>query len=186
MDRHKFQIAGTKDKRARTTQRVCHSFIAAKRLQKAVAHIRNMAVGNFEYRKECLRLGDLAGNKFQIIIRDVTEKLEDIEPSLQSFKESGFINYFGLQRFGTTDVKTFDVGKALLKNEWLNAIELILKPRANQSKEFNDARAHWWQYRDSKKAAQLLGRRYSFSIEYNLFQVGTGSWAFLLRKVRCK
>ena len=48
--------------------------------------------------------------------------------------KNGFINYFGHQRFGTdSTVKTSDIGLALVKNQWESAIELILKPRPNET-----------------------------------------------------
>ena len=48
--------------------------------------------------------------------------------------KNGFINYFGHQRFGTdSTVKTSDIGLALVKNQWESAVELILKPRPNET-----------------------------------------------------
>jgi tRNA pseudouridine13 synthase len=44
-------------------------------------------------------------------------------------RESGFINYFGLQRFGTGATPTHVVGRALLKKEFDKAVELILASR---------------------------------------------------------
>lgn len=43
--------------------------------------------------------------------RDVTGTDEVIDSALQSLKTSGFINYFGMQRFGTTAIPTYRVGK---------------------------------------------------------------------------
>lgn len=40
----------------------------------------------------------------------------------------GFVNYFGLQRFGVTAIGTFRVGIALLRHDWQGAIDLILSP----------------------------------------------------------
>ena len=52
-----------------------------------------------------------------------------VDASIHTLRESGFINYFGLQRFGTGAVPTHIVGKALLKKEYSKAVELILKAR---------------------------------------------------------
>eukprot|EP00434_Breviolum_minutum_P045073 symbB.v1.2.040336.t1/scaffold7155.1/size12999/1 len=38
----------------------------------------------------------------------------------------GFLNYFGLQRFGTREVKTHKVGAALVAGQWEKAVHLIL------------------------------------------------------------
>ena len=53
-------------------------------------------------------------------------KLSDLQPHAQ---QQGFINYFGLQRFGTGSVPTHVVGRTLLKNEWGPAVEMILRSR---------------------------------------------------------
>jgi tRNA pseudouridine13 synthase len=41
----------------------------------------------------------------------------------------GFINYFGLQRFGTSSIATHRVGRALLRRDYALAVFLILAPR---------------------------------------------------------
>ena len=67
-----------------------------------------------------------------------------------SLRDVGFINYFGMQRFGTSTVPTYDIGRyirvyvpshdvddgvlsvylrCLLHSDWQGAIDLILKPR---------------------------------------------------------
>ncbi len=91
-------------------------------------------VGNFVYKSQSLELGDLSGNHFSIVLRNVnSEAKESVEKCLSALEKKGFINYFGLQRFGTVaSVKTSDVGLALIKSNWLGAIELILKPRPNE------------------------------------------------------
>lgn len=44
---------------------------------------------------------------------------EQINAGLKSLETNGFINYFGLQRFGTNiAVPTHVVGKALLLGDW--------------------------------------------------------------------
>ena len=43
-------------------------------------------------------------------------------------KASGFVNYFGLQRFGT-GAPTHEIGRCLLRHEWKQAIMLIMQPR---------------------------------------------------------
>lgn len=47
-----------------------------------------------------LRPGDLIGNRFQLVIRDVQGSIEAIERNLAAIKEHGVPNYFGDQRFG--------------------------------------------------------------------------------------
>lgn len=75
-----------------------------------------VTVGNFEFKKKYIKLGDLQGNRFRIALRNLVGDRKHIETSLQNVKEKGFINYFGFQRFGNcSSVPTYEVGIALLK-----------------------------------------------------------------------
>ena len=56
---------------------------------------------------------------------------ELIENCVNSLKENGYINYYGLKRFGSCDVATHEIGKQLLQHNFLEAIDMILKPRKN-------------------------------------------------------
>ncbi len=47
-----------------------------------------------------LRPGDLQGNRFRIVLRDVTGDRDAIEANLQAVASHGAPNYFGAQRFG--------------------------------------------------------------------------------------
>jgi tRNA pseudouridine13 synthase len=74
-------------------------------------------------------LGDLKGNHFSIVLRNLSTTAESVvQASLREVSTHGFVNYFGLQRFGTSQVGTYEVGKALLLGQWENAVRLILKP----------------------------------------------------------
>ena len=52
-----------------------------------------------------------------------------VAASLSTLSESGFINYFGLQRFGTSATPTHVVGRSLLKKEFARSVELVLSSR---------------------------------------------------------
>lgn len=50
---------------------------------------------------------------------NVTGTDEQIEEAMTNLKEKGFINYYGLQRFGSSSsVPTPEVGRALLLGQW--------------------------------------------------------------------
>ena len=49
---------------------------------------------------EKLRPGDLQGNRFRIVLRDVTGDRDAIEANLKAVASHGAPNYFGAQRFG--------------------------------------------------------------------------------------
>jgi hypothetical protein len=59
--------------------------------------------------------------------RNVDASDEDIIAACESVRTRGFVNYFGLQRFGTGSVPTHRVGQALLKGDFKGAIDLILQ-----------------------------------------------------------
>lgn len=162
-----FRVAGTKDKRALTTQKVTVKWLTAEKLQKNLKSFRSkggrVSAGNFRYSKESLELGDLKGNHFTIALRDIHGSDQVIATAVENLRQNGFINYFGQQRFGTASVKTSDIGLALIKSQWMKAIELILKPRGNESPQMTRMRAHWWMYRQPKDAVILLGSRISQS-----------------------
>ncbi|BFF98609.1 pseudouridylate synthase 7 homolog [Drosophila madeirensis] len=146
---------GTKDKRAKTTQNFSIKRRSPDSIIKAARAIRNVFFGNFNFRSTTLRLGDLQGNRFRIALRHIAkERQADIEASLESLKERGFINYYGLQRFGNSaSVPTYEVGVALLKRDYKLACELILKPRDTDIEFMRAIRAEWWEKRDSAAAA---------------------------------
>jgi tRNA pseudouridine13 synthase len=78
-----------------------------------------MKVGNFSYVDRSLRLGDLKGNVFTLTLRGVEGgSRETVAAAVKALTASGFINYFGLQRFGTHAIPTHAIGGALLRGAW--------------------------------------------------------------------
>lgn len=111
--------AGTKDKRANTSQLFCIKKRDPKVITAAAKRVPNMYVGNFTFKPETLKLGQLRGNRFKIALRQISVDMATVEESLESVKEKGFVNYYGLQRFGNSAaVPTFVIGKALLQGKW--------------------------------------------------------------------
>ncbi|WVZ99174.1 hypothetical protein U9M48_044508, partial [Paspalum notatum var. saurae] len=93
-----FGFAGTKDKRAVTTQQVTVFKVHASRLASLNKRLFGIKVGNFCYVKEGLVLGQLMGNRFTITLRGVVAESEDmIKTAVDGLGKNGFINYYGLQ-----------------------------------------------------------------------------------------
>ncbi|CAG8493671.1 2128_t:CDS:10 [Paraglomus occultum] len=152
--------AGTKDLRAVTTQRVRGSKITAERLAGLNKRFKGITLGNFEYVDAPLKLGDLRGNRFDIILRHVQISSEDLlSDILASLKNHGFINYFGMQRFGTSSIPTHRIGCALLQNNWKAAVELIMKPRDGEHEDVRKARERWIVNQDANEAYALFPKR---------------------------
>ncbi|EOY11115.1 Pseudouridine synthase family protein isoform 3 [Theobroma cacao] len=125
-----FGFAGTKDKRSVSTQRVTVFKQHASRLAALNERLIGIKVGDFCYVKDDFLLGQLLGNRFTIILRGiVADSEETIKASVESLGRHGFINYFGLQRFGSGSIPTHRIGATLLRGEWQAAASTILDPR---------------------------------------------------------
>lgn len=130
-----FSFAGTKDRRAVTTQWLSSWRLEPRKLIAACRRFNKrpfIKVGNFCFKKEPIRLGQLKSNKFDIVIRHLVynhEGVKVVEKAMKSIKDNGFVNYFGLQRFGTRTIQTHEIGLAILQEKWDKAIDLILSYR---------------------------------------------------------
>jgi len=154
-----FGTAGTKDKRGVTCQRVTLPRGQPAALAALNARLCGMRVGNFRYTDAQLGLGQLAGNAFAVTLRDVTADAGACRRALEALARSGFVNYFGLQRFGSSPAaRTHVVGAALLRGEWEAAVALIMTSRAGERAEMAAARAAWTERRDAAGALRLLPR----------------------------
>ena len=160
-------FAGTKDKRAVTAQRVTAFKVTAERLRQLMAAApfgESIVVGDdLTYDEEPLRLGALAGNRFTIVLRDATCSAADLEAAAAALGEAGFVNYFGLQRFGSNAAAgTHAVGAAMLRSEWQTAIDLVMAPFPDDSGRGDtgerQAREAWAATRDPDAALPHLPR----------------------------
>ncbi|XP_011621650.1 multisubstrate pseudouridine synthase 7 isoform X1 [Amborella trichopoda] len=154
-----FGFAGTKDKRAVTTQRVTVFRQHANRLAALNDRLMGIKIGDFCYVREGLVLGQLSGNRFTIILRGVASDSEDIiKSAANGLGRHGFINYYGLQRFGSGSVPTFAIGAALLRGEWEAAVDLILDPREGERIAIKEAREYYQESEDIDGSLRRLPR----------------------------
>ncbi|XP_008828963.1 pseudouridylate synthase 7 homolog isoform X2 [Nannospalax galili] len=152
-----FSYMGTKDKRAITVQEIAVLKISAQRLAHLNKCLMNFKLGNFSYQKNPLKLGELQGNHFTVVLRNITGTDEQVQQAMKSLKEIGFINYYGMQRFGTTAVPTYQVGRAILQNSWTEVMDLILKPRSGAEKGYLvKCREEWAKTKDPDAALRKL------------------------------
>lgn len=122
----------------------------------------------------------LKGNKFVITLRfvlsfpstastraDVYAKRRDVQTptptaislSLTTLRNRGFINYYGMQRFGTSPIPTHAIGLALLQSNWALAAYMILRPRDGEGGDIATARMLWLVGGDAQEAARVMPRR---------------------------
>lgn len=160
-----FTYAGTKDKRGITTQR-----ITVYRGSKEQVETLNPAsrpldsckfiVGNAKYVSERLHLGALRGNRFSMAIRDLPDDEsisdEQIDEAVKSWTTHGFINYFGLQRFGTKAIATHEIGRAILQRDYKRVIDLLLSPQHGDATKLRAARQAFVDSQDVEAALKAL------------------------------
>ena len=126
------KFAGNKDKRAITTQRISsYNTLPGEiiSLTKNKRWNKNIEISNFSFSDKELRLGQLKGNQFCVCFRFI-EGLKDIKNDLdlitKSLNDKGFINYFGMQRFGVGNIPTHLIGKCVIKKMWKEAFVNII------------------------------------------------------------
>ena len=73
--------------------------------------------------------------------------------AVAAWARQGFINYFGLQRFGSYSVGTHDVGRKLLQGDFKAAVDLVLQPRDGEQDRVAHARKVWVETRDAHKVS---------------------------------
>jgi len=103
--------AGLKDKNATTIQYIS----IPKSSQKSLKHITTDKIEILEqsYNKASLKIGHLKGNKFSIILNNVTTQgAKEIEKVSTQMAQYGIPNYFGYQRFGE-DSRSYLQGKEI-------------------------------------------------------------------------
>ncbi|KAL8711161.1 MAG: hypothetical protein Q9220_004306 [cf. Caloplaca sp. 1 TL-2023] len=135
-----FQFAGTKDRRGITVQRASVYRTQVNKLIDAGRTLRHAKIGNFEYHPHGLQLGDLMGNEFVITLRDcqfnvdlesdfharVEQATAATATAIEEFSKNGFINYYGLQRFGSFQTGTHMIGRSMLQGDFKTACDAIL------------------------------------------------------------
>ncbi|EAL71680.1 tRNA pseudouridine synthase D [Dictyostelium discoideum AX4] len=158
-----FSFAGTKDKRGITTQRVTVWKVTPEKLVELNNRISTLSppvrIGEYRFVENHLRLGDLSGNRFSIVIREIQGADDQlITESIETFKKTGFINYFGMQRFGTGAIPTYEIGIAMIQGNWEKAAKLILDPRDGERDDATKARLYYKETGDIKKTLTMLPR----------------------------
>jgi tRNA pseudouridine13 synthase len=148
IDRKRMGFAGMKDKKALTRQWICIANMDSEEQFKQVEALKDN-IYKTEFLKitrgrKKLRMGQLKGNKFRILIKDI----EDIEKAslkaqkiLKELEITGVPNYFGWQRFGKPRTNTHLVGEALIQNDLKEAVRRYVgDPSIDENEEAQIAR----------------------------------------------
>lgn len=161
----RFGYAGNKDKRALTRQRVGVWHVKPDRLMNV--KIRGIRLSDPVASDSRLGLGDLEGNRFQIVVRDPSLPTERLDETLHETREqinaSGLPNYYGYQRFGTMRPNTHLVGKKLVQGDVEGAVMSYLgNPCTTEKEDAKHARQYLEQTRDYRGALKLYPRRLGY------------------------
>lgn len=137
--------AGTKDKRAWTSQRIS---IFQPNIEKINSFNHpNIILKNFKWNKRKIKIGYIEGNHFKIILRDIDKKdAMKITKQIQNTKY--FPNYFGSQRFGINQ-NNIKIGKLILKRKFQEALNILSEDSPRQKEII--------QYHLSKNTNDFLG-----------------------------
>lgn len=147
----RFGYAGLKDKRAVTRQKVSVSGVEREKLENL--RMQRVKISDLE-RGDCIRLGDHVGNRFDILVRDVSSVVKERMTSV-------FPNYFGSQRFGDVRPITHEVGRELVKGNLEEAaLTFLAKPFPGE--RGYEARKELWETQNFKKAK----KEYPLSLTY--------------------
>ena len=123
ISRQRIGFAGTKDKRAKTTQLMSFYKVPIEKLSEV--KIKDVEIKNIYSSDKPVKIGNLVGNKFEIVVRDIDKKikLKSIKEISNNIRETGgFPNFYGIQRFGITRPITHIVGKYIVKDDFEKAV----------------------------------------------------------------
>ncbi|NWU40861.1 PUS7L protein, partial [Hylia prasina] len=161
-----FSYTGIKDKKAITLQPMVVKKVTPERLKEIGNKMekKGMKIYNIRPAYQHLRLGQLKGNHFDIVVRDLQHHSHDssvdlkerISEAMESVETKGFVNYYGPQRFGQGQiVQTDQIGLALLNEKMVKAVKLFFTPEDTDD-PVNNAKRYFLQTEDAKGTLVML------------------------------
>ncbi|WP_440947711.1 tRNA pseudouridine(13) synthase TruD [Methanosarcina sp. T3] len=159
----RISVAGTKDKRALTTQKISIFDVDAPEIEKI--HLKDVELKVLGRSRKSVELGDLWGNEFVITIRDIASSPEKTGAMLEKtnsevLAQGGVPNFFGIQRFGSVRPVTHLVGKAIVEGDFEKAAMLyIAEPFPEEPEETKAARQFVKETRDFREGLKTYPLR---------------------------
>ncbi|MHB9288505.1 tRNA pseudouridine(13) synthase TruD [Halobacteriales archaeon Cl-PHB] len=159
ISRERVSWAGTKDKRAVTTQLFTVDGVDPDE----IPDLSGAEVEVLGRTGRPILFGDLAGNEFEVVITDANhpDDLDAVTADLAAFGGTdegdpdgettsvGVPNYFGQQRFGSRRPVTHEVGLALARGDWEDAVMAYVgAPSDREPVETREARKYVEETRD--------------------------------------
>ncbi len=166
ISRRRIGFAGTKDKRALTTQLFSFENVPPEGLK--TLRMKDLEVLDVYPSDRPLQIGDLLGNRFRIVVRDLAlpqEKAAAVvdETAQQLRSRGGFPNFFGVQRFGSVRPITHVVGRHLVRGEFKEALDTyVANPIEGEGPESYVVRAALRDTGDIQAALRSYPKSYGF------------------------
>jgi tRNA pseudouridine13 synthase len=165
MSRKKIRFAGTKDKRAVTTQIFQFGSPKGKVGSLSIADVEILELYETNDRMD---IGDLFGNRFSVVVSEIDMPLDEaqatsFETGREILETGGFPNFFGVQRFGAVRPVTHLVGKCIVQGDFEQAVmTYVANPMEGESAEAFDARKALQEDQDFAKSLVRFPERLSF------------------------
>jgi len=166
ISRRRIGFAGTKDKRALTTQLFSFENVPPEAIK--ALRMKDLEVLDVSRSDRPLEIGDLAGNRFQIVVRDLTVAVDRVnsiaeETARQIRSFGGFPNFFGIQRFGSVRAITHVVGRHIVRGEFKEAVQTyVANPIEGEGSESYEVRAALRDTGDVHAALRSYPKSYGF------------------------
>ncbi|HYM40408.1 MAG TPA: tRNA pseudouridine(13) synthase TruD [Thermoplasmata archaeon] len=166
ISRRRIGFAGTKDKRALTTQLVSFEGVPPESLR--ALRIKDVEILDAFPSSRGLEIGDLVGNAFRVVVRNLrlppaeaAKAAAETTRQLGAFR--GFPNFFGVQRFGSVRPVTHEVGRHLVHGGFREAVETYAaNPIAGEDPESYEVREAFAESGDVKEALRTYPKAYTF------------------------
>jgi len=165
ISKRRIGFAGTKDKRAITSQLMSFKCPIDDVLS---ISLKDVKIEDAYQSNRELTIGDLYGNDFRITIRDITisknETQQRADNVIQTLlKIGGAPNFFGIQRFGSIRPITHLIGRNILRRDFEQAVmTYIAYPLPYESQAAREARERLERERDFTEALDYYPKMYSF------------------------
>jgi tRNA pseudouridine13 synthase len=133
------------------------------------------------YTSKKIKIGDLAGNRFTILVRDIEEKeFNDIAQRAGTIPTSGVPNYFDSQRFGSVIDSTF-IGKDVVLKRYEHAVRQYLTSyQKSEPKKIKDEKRRILFYWHDLRKVRVFTKPFAVVIkEYGR----TNDWRAAYRKI---
>lgn len=122
-------------------------------------------------------------------------KSSHIDAMVKRIRDNGFINYYGEQRVGDAGseshvgVRSFDVGKAMLKEDFSTAVDLIMTGRSSNvytpTAEEVEAREVWRRTKDARQTLAKFPKNTSAMTRERDLMKGMLRYDNALEAIRC-